>query len=77
MTERNEGENAEQIDGGRREAIAKLGRFAAYTAPAMMTLMVSDRAMARSVNGRSRGGKGQGPLRKLVRLIRLISSARS
>jgi hypothetical protein len=70
-------QKAEQIDDGRRQAIAKLGRFAAYTAPAMMTLVVSDRAMARSVNGGSRGGRSQGPLRKLARLIRLISSARS
>jgi hypothetical protein len=70
-------QKAEQIDDGRRQAIAKLGRFAAYTAPAMMTLVVSDRAMARSVNGASRGGRSQGPLRKLARLIRLISSARS
>ena len=77
MTERTtESGRAEQIDDGRREALAKLGKFAAYTAPAMMTLMVSERAMARSVNGGSRGGKGRGPLRKLVRLIRRISSAR-
>jgi hypothetical protein len=52
-------QNAEQIDDGRRQAIAKLGRFAAYTAPAMMTLMCSDRAMARLVNGGSRGGRAR------------------
>jgi hypothetical protein len=33
-------QNADQIDDGRRQAIVKLGRLAAYTAPAMMTLMV-------------------------------------
>jgi hypothetical protein len=77
MTERNtESGRAERIDEGRREALAKLGKFAAYTAPAMMTLMVSERAMARSVNGGSGGGKKRNPLRKLVRLLRKISSAR-
>jgi hypothetical protein len=33
-------QNADQIDDGRRQAIVKLGRLVAYTAPAMMTLMV-------------------------------------
>ncbi len=33
---------------GRREALMKLGVFAAYTAPAMLTLLVSKKASADS-----------------------------
>lgn len=35
-----------QVDPERREALAKMGRLAVYTAPAMLTLMVSDKAAA-------------------------------
>jgi hypothetical protein len=39
-------ENHEDLS--RRDALAKLGKFAAYTAPAMMVLLTSEKAMARS-----------------------------
>lgn len=39
---------AEQVgvDGDRREALAKLGRFAGYTAPTMLVLLGSTKARA-------------------------------
>lgn len=43
----------------RRDAIEKMGRFAAYTAPAMMVLLTSQKAMARSNEaGPGPGGGG-------------------
>lgn len=41
----------------RRDAIEKMGRFAAYTAPAMMVLLTTEKAMARSNEG-DRGTSG-------------------
>jgi hypothetical protein len=38
----------DETDLSRREALTKLGKFAAYTAPAMMVLLTSEKAMARS-----------------------------
>jgi hypothetical protein len=37
------------IDTARREALERLGRLAAYTPPAMLTLLLSKRASAQSV----------------------------
>jgi hypothetical protein len=66
----------EQIDEARR----RLGKFAAYTAPAMATLLISDKAVANS----SGGGWGKAPQRsgdaghlggvqKLVKLARSLA----
>jgi hypothetical protein len=32
-----------QVDGARREAIGKIGKFAAYTAPAMLAMLASEK----------------------------------
>jgi hypothetical protein len=48
-------------DLSRRDALAKLGKFAAYTAPAMMVLLTSEKAMARSNEDGSGGGHDPGP----------------
>jgi hypothetical protein len=45
-------------DLSRRDALTKLGKFAAYTAPAMMVLLTSEKAMARS-NEDGKGHPGQ------------------
>jgi hypothetical protein len=47
-------------DLSRRDALAKLGKFAAYTAPAMMVLLTSEKAMARSNEDGSGGGHDPG-----------------
>jgi hypothetical protein len=49
----------DQDDLSRRDALAKLGKFAAYTAPAMMVLLTSEKAMARS-NAEGEGGTSGG-----------------
>jgi hypothetical protein len=35
-------------DEGRREALRKLGKFGAYTAPAMLAMLVAEKAVAQS-----------------------------
>lgn len=53
-----EPEGTEKVDAARRRALTRMGRFAAYTAPAMTTYLVADRAMARSVAQRRKHGRG-------------------
>ena len=43
------------VDEGRRAALLKMGGFAAYTAPAMTTLLVAKRAEAATSPGGCRG----------------------
>lgn len=43
-------------DPARREMLAKMGRYAGYTAPLMMTLLISDRASAKSGRQREKVG---------------------
>lgn len=38
----------ENNDESRRDALGRIGKFAAYTAPAMMVLLTADKAMANS-----------------------------
>jgi hypothetical protein len=50
-----------ETDLSRREALTKLGKFAAYTAPAMMVLLTAEKAMARSNEGdHGKGGNDTG-----------------
>ena len=49
---------SEVTDEGRREAIKKLGIFGAYTAPALIVLLRSGKAVAQS--GQHGGGHGGG-----------------
>ena len=35
-------------DEGRREALRKIGKFGAYTAPAMLTMLIAEKAIAQS-----------------------------
>ena len=35
-------------DEGRREALRKLGKFGAYTAPAMLAMLIAEKAVAQS-----------------------------
>jgi hypothetical protein len=44
-------EQASTPDEGRREALRKLGKFGAYTAPAMLALLLSEKAVAQSDGG--------------------------
>ena len=37
-------------DEGRREALRKLGKFGAYTAPAMVAMLIADKAVAQQSN---------------------------
>jgi hypothetical protein len=39
-------ESVEQMDAGRREALQRLGRFGAYTAPALLAMLISEKAVA-------------------------------
>lgn len=59
-----------KVNHARREALAKMGRFAAYTAPSVLTLLVADRAVANSgggSTGRRRSGRSLGGfLRRLL-----------
>jgi hypothetical protein len=42
-----------QVDDARREAIGKIGKFAAYTAPALLAMLTGEaRAQGLSGNGR-------------------------
>jgi hypothetical protein len=78
MSERtHKDQEPEQIDEARR----RLGKFAAYTAPAMVTLLISEKAVANSGGG---GGWGKAPQRpgdaghlggvqKLVKLARSLA----
>jgi hypothetical protein len=51
----------DETDLSRREALTKLGKFAAYTAPAMMVLLTAEKAMARSNEGdHGKGGNDNG-----------------
>lgn len=36
-------------DQGRREALRKLGKFGAYTAPAMLAMLIAEKAVAQSI----------------------------
>jgi hypothetical protein len=44
----NEVETSTSVDDARRELLGRLGRFAAYTPPAMLSLMLADKAAAQS-----------------------------
>jgi hypothetical protein len=46
----------------RREALARMGRYAAYTTPTMMTLLVADKAVASG--GRRGKAKGHAKAKK-------------
>lgn len=48
------------VDLARREALIKLGRFAAVTTPVVVSMVVANKAVARSVSGgggHNRGGR--------------------
>ncbi|HEX6142328.1 MAG TPA: hypothetical protein VFZ01_06400 [Geminicoccaceae bacterium] len=47
--------SAPDVDEARRSALLKMGRFAAYTAPVMTTLLVANRAAAAASPGGCRG----------------------
>ena len=50
-------EGSETVDTGRREALAKLGAYAAFTVPAVTGLLVSQKASALSISiGANTGG---------------------
>jgi hypothetical protein len=42
---------SEDVDGGRRQAMKKMGKYAAYTAPTMMVLMSEAKARPRPLPG--------------------------
>jgi hypothetical protein len=44
------GAQTESVDLGRREALAKLGAYAAFTVPAVTALLVSEKASALSID---------------------------
>lgn len=65
MSEQPSDTSRERIDEVRRAAIIRMGRYAAYTAPAMTSLLIAERAMATtSVDGgggwHKRGGRPRG-----------------
>jgi hypothetical protein len=39
-------ERSEQVDARRREALQRIGRFGAYTAPALLAILTSEKAVA-------------------------------
>ncbi len=51
--------NEEPVDEARRAALRQMGRYAAYTTPAMTALLISNRADA-AVSGRGCRGLNQG-----------------
>ena len=54
------------VNEGRREALAKMGRYAAYTAPTMLSLLVADTAAAAGSwsRGSSARDNGRQPRRR-------------
>ena len=49
MDEKSMVKGSETVDAGRREALAKLGAYAAFTVPAVTGLLVSKKASALSI----------------------------
>ena len=45
----------------RRETLKRLGRYAAYTPPAVLTLLASRKALAQSLAGGGNPGSGEEP----------------
>lgn len=69
MSETKNRRGAGQVDPARREALAKMGRFAAYTAPSVLTLLIADRAVAHSGGGGEERQRGRISLQRFLRRL--------